>query len=184
MSAVHVQKLSHFYLSLSVSRLCGQPQSHSCSHFHFRFLFHVLFCVLWFFSVFLFRLFFREPAVLFSWSVPIFGLIIVLLIVVGLAQVFCSTSLCKTQPLLGSASRARHALYVENRMNDIVNITMGLCESLNWPFDRIARLLFTYCAWFLTSHSLFTHIISISFHFSCCLSSTLTPTRAWLSWNF
>lgn len=54
--------------------------------------------------------FFREPAVLFSWSVPIFGLIIVLLIVVGLAQVFCSTSLCKTQPLLGSASRARHAL--------------------------------------------------------------------------
>lgn len=54
--------------------------------------------------------FFREPAVLFSWSVPIFGLIIVLLIVVGLAQVFCSTSLCKTQPLLGNASRARHAL--------------------------------------------------------------------------
>lgn len=54
--------------------------------------------------------FFREPAVLFSWSVPIFGLIIVLLIVVGLAQVFCSTSLCKTQSLLGNASRARHAL--------------------------------------------------------------------------
>lgn len=84
-----------------------------------------------FFRFFCFGLFFENLLFFFRGQLQIFGLIIVLLIVVGLAQVFCSTSLCKTQPLLGSASRARHALYVENRMNDIVNITTGLCESLN-----------------------------------------------------
>lgn len=103
MSAKIVALLS-LSLSLSVASRSRIPVLISFSRFVLR--------ALIFFGSFLFwLLFFREPAVLFSWLVAIFvALIIVLLIVVGLAQVFCSTSLCKTQPYLGSASRARHAL--------------------------------------------------------------------------